>query len=258
MSDLCCVRLPSGEPGPGVTQRGDGPRAAWRARLLVLLIVGSASAALADDSQDLARIEASFVAQRPGAIAWYAGWVGFNALNAGVAFWQLAESEQQLARDAWLMSGLGSALYVALAAVDPLPGMYGARRVRRYRASTSLSQSEKVRRAEALLEHAALSERLNSNWLCRVLGWSYAIASSAYIYFRNRDAPTNDLALAVGLQFATTAIVVEGAIWSAPRKARRDLAAYRADHPSGEHNDLQQASLRVRLGVGQVELRLSY
>jgi hypothetical protein len=223
-----------------------------------LFSVGSADIALADDSQDLARLEASFVAQRPGAVAWYAGWVGFNAVNAGVAFWQMAESEQQLARDAWLMSGLGSALYVALAAVDPLPGMYGARRVRRYRSNASLSLHEKVRRSEALLEHAALSERLNSNWVCHVLGWSYAVASSAYIYFRNKDAPTNDLALAVGLQFATTAIVVEGAIWSAPHRARKDLAAYRADHPSEVHGDLQQAALRLRLGVGRVELRLSY
>ena len=110
-------------------------------------------------------------------------------------------------------------------AVDPFRACTGARRIRRLRADASLSEAERRERAHTLLERAASAEQLNSGWLSHVAGIGYAMGSTAFIYFRNSDAPADQLWLAAALQFATTVLVVECSIWSTPRRARRDLEA---------------------------------
>ncbi len=186
---------------------------------------------LSDDdvTLELTHIERSFAEQRVGASLWWSGWTAFNVFNAVLAWWKLAGSEKRLAFDSWLVSGIGASLFVAQVSAVPLPGLYGYRRLARLPDALPAQRREKLRRAFKLLDRAAMVERANSNWVAHLSGFAYAAASSGYVWIRNPDAGRHKLALAVGLQFATSIAFAELTFWTVPRRARHDFQRLREE-----------------------------
>jgi hypothetical protein len=184
---------------------------------------------LSDDqvATQLAFVHHSFADQRKPAALWWTGWTSFNLFNVGLGWWKFATARTRLAYDSWLVSAIGATMFVAGAAIVPLPGMYGYRRLSFMPDDTPKARRTKLVSALELMEKAAQVESLNSNWMAQVAAVAYATLSTGYVWVRNRDADPHKLTLAVTLQFATSILVAELTFLSVPRRARRDLKKIR-------------------------------
>ncbi|MDB4972420.1 MAG: hypothetical protein JWN48_761 [Myxococcaceae bacterium] len=162
----------------------------------------------------------SFSEQRLGAALWWSGWTSFNVFNITLAADKYATAKTRLARDNWLVSIIGAGLFVTEVSVMPMPGLYGYRKLSRLPAHTPEQRRAKLLRGLSLLDRAAQVEKSNSDIWAHVAGLVYAVASTAYVWVRNTDAPKNRLWLGHGLQFSTAILFAEATLWSVPRRAR--------------------------------------
>ncbi len=213
-----------------------------------------------DVTLELAQVESSFAAQRLGASLWWSGWNGFNVFNTVVAWWKYAASDKRLARDSWLVSGIGASLFVIETSVLPLPGMYGYRRLSRLPEATPEQRRAKLRSGLDLLDKSAFVEKSNSNLLAHVFGFVYAAASTGYVWARNTHAEPDRLRLAVALQFVTSIAFAEFTFWTVPRRGRRDFKRIKNDVCQRAAQDaipdppVPARSLSLTTGLGQLAL----
>jgi hypothetical protein len=226
-------------------------------------------AQLSDDQVaiQLALIHHSFADQRKPAALWWTGWTAFNLFNVGFGSYKFATAHTRLAYDSWLVSVIGAGMFVASAALLPLPGMYGYRRLSYLPDDTPNARRIKLVRGLELLEKSAYVEKLNSNWGAHLGAVVYATLSTSYVWIRNRNADSGKLALALSLQFATSILVAELTFASVPRRARRDLQKIRtsvcskprerehAPKPSLQPSTREaRASFSVQLGLTAISL----
>jgi hypothetical protein len=207
---------------------------------VVLMLCSASITARADDEEERANrrcveampdqdveqwqrfVDHSFSEQRLGATLWWSGWTSFNVFNIALGTEKYVTAKTRLARDNWLVSILGAGLFVTEVSVMPMPGLYAYRKLSRLPAHTPEQRRAKLMRGLSLLDRAARVEKNNSDIWAHVAGFVYAVASTAYVWVRNTDAPKNRLWLGHGLQFGTAIVFAEATLWSVPRRARND------------------------------------
>jgi hypothetical protein len=197
--------------------------------------------------------------QRLGASLWYAGWSAFNVANVAVGAAMAASATRRLERDRWLMSTTGAGIFLLGAFIMPLPGLYANLRMHRLPEATPGERRKKLQRGLVLLESAARAEDRNSNLVAHLVGLGFSLFGAGYIYFHNPHAPRDEVWLATGVFFAASVAGAEATLWSAPRKARRDLARTK-QRVCGEATSAAQAEatrprVAVSAGLGAVGLR---
>ena len=208
-----CVSSRRGETHPSL--RGVVERFMRALSLLTLLSLLATTSVHADEPSELAClsglsddevnlrlafVERSLSEQRRGAIAWWTTWTTFNTASATFSYVRYARDDQRIRRDAFVGNAIGASLFVLSAAAVPLPGMYAHRRLAKLPATTPEQRRDKLRRGIALLNKSASAERFRSSLLSHLGAVSFALGSTAYVYFRNRDASRRDLWINVGLQ----------------------------------------------------------
>jgi hypothetical protein len=168
-------------------------------------------------------VETSAREQRLGAALWFGGWSAFNVGNVTAGAWKLATVHDRVEHDTWLMTTIGAGGFLAGAALLPLPGLYGYRRLERARAGSPAQRREKLRLGLELLERAAAGEDRNSNLTAHLGAVLFGVFSAGYIYLHNLHGDMKQVGLAAGLQLGSTLLGGEATLWSVPRRARRDL-----------------------------------
>ncbi len=212
--------------------------------LLLLMMCSTSITARADDKQQenqrcvdamsdedveqwLRFVDDSFSDQRLGAALWFSGWSAFNVFNIAFGAERYATAHKRLAKDNWLVSIIGAGLFVTSVSALPMPGLYGYRRLSRLPQHNAEQKRAKLVQGLRLLDKSALVETSNSDVWAHVAVMVYAIASTAYVWVRNTDAPKSRLWLGHGLQFGTSVAFGEATLWTVPRRARRDLQRIR-------------------------------
>lgn len=183
-------------------------------------------------SERLDWIEHRLAAGTPYAATWWAGWLAF-ATAEGVWGWvKFAQTKDRLDRDTWLVTGVGSALWVPQLLLWPLRSAYAVRGVRRLPSGTRDQRRNSLPEAERLLERAAESERDGISLTEHLLDTAWTVGSTAYIFgrsFRPADSKhvRNRVLKVTAIELVLTELVTEAAILSTPRKAIRDYDRYR-------------------------------
>ncbi|HVZ33950.1 MAG TPA: hypothetical protein VG963_16095, partial [Polyangiaceae bacterium] len=190
----------------------------------------------------LSWIERRLRAGAPYAMAWWGGWLGFATGEAVYSWLRFADTRDRLDRDVWLVSGVGSILWVGQLLLFPMRAAYAPLRMRRLPRGTPAERRASLAKAEELLASAAKAERESLHWSEHVLDMAWAVGSSAYILGRNwRHEPHARVLKVTGVEFILTVLLSEAPILSTPRKAMRDLGRY---HEAG-CGDARTASRRA-------------
>lgn len=185
-----------------------------------------------DVSTRLDWIERRLAAGTPYAASWWAGWLAFAAAEGIWGWVKFAQTSDRLDRDTWLVTGVGSALWVPQLLLWPLRSAYAVRGMRRLPHGTREQRRNSLPEAERLLERAAESEREGIGLTEHLLDTAWAVGSTAYIFGRSwRKADSkhnhNRVLKVTAVEFVLTELVTEAAILSTPRKAIRDYDRYR-------------------------------
>ena len=196
-------------------------------------------------------VDDSFSEQRLGAALWWAGWTSFNVFNIALGTDKYVTAKKRLARDNWLVSIIGAGLFVTEVSVMPMPGLYGYRKLSRLPVHTPEQRRAKLLRGLSLLDRAARIEQNNSDIWTHVAGLVYAVASTAYVWVRNTDAPKNRLWLGHGLQFGTAMVFAEATLWTVPRRARKDRKLF---HQAGCSPAPSQPAVQVSFGLNSLSI----
>jgi hypothetical protein len=196
-------------------------------------------------------VDDSFSDQRLGAALWWSGWASFNVFNIALGTAKYATATKRLARDNWLVSIIGAGLFVTEVSVVPMPGLYGHRKLSRLPAHTPEQRRAKLLRGLSLLDRAAQVEKSNSDIWAHVAVFVYAVASTAYVWVRNTDAPKNRLWLGHGLQFGTAVLFGEATLWTVPRRAREDRKLL---HKAACSTTPSQPKVKVSVGLNSVNI----
>ncbi|HEY6877484.1 MAG TPA: hypothetical protein VI299_05665 [Polyangiales bacterium] len=198
--------------------------------LCLVLLLSAAPARAQDVDARLAFIDHSLSRGALGASLWWAGWMSYAAAEASYGWVRYARTTDRLDRDVWLVTGLGSSLWLAQLLIFPLSGAYAPLRMQRLPQATPEQRREALPRAERLLERAARDEREAVHWGEHVLDLAWAFGSAAYIYGRNHTHP--HVWRTTGIELGLTILLTEAAILSTPRRAIRDWDQYRTRHLS--------------------------
>ena len=222
-------------------------------------------------SARLGWIERRLAAGTPYAASWWGGWLAF-ATAEGIWGWvKFAQTHDRLDRDTWLVTGVGSALWVPQLLIWPLRSAYAVRAVRRLPHATPEERLRSLPLAERSLERAADSEREATGWTEHLLDTAWTVGSTAYIFGRSyrTDDPKHvrDRVLKVSaVELVLTELVTEAAILSTPRKAVRDYKHYHeagCDRRLGKREKARTAQERVpqwnvNLGAGHFSLTVRF
>ncbi|MDB4971795.1 MAG: hypothetical protein JWN48_136 [Myxococcaceae bacterium] len=164
-----------------------------------------------------------------GAASWWAGWLSYASAEASYGWLRYGASRDRLDRDLWLVTGLGSSLWVGQLLVFPMSPAYASLRMEGLATTSASERRRALVRAERLLRDAARTEQAGRHWSEHVLDLGWALGSAAYIFGRSYGRePSARVVRETGLELGLTILLSEAAILTTPRQALRDLAAYRA------------------------------
>jgi hypothetical protein len=228
----------------------------------------SCAEAISDDevAQRLRWIEQRLSRGAIGASAWWGGWLAYAAAESAFGWAKYAHTGDRLDRDLWLVTGLGSSLWVAQMLVFPMKAAYAPLRVRRLARATAEERRSALGKAEQLLRSAAESERESLHWSEHALDLAWAVGSAAYVFGRSyTHEPHARVYKEVGLDLGLTVLLTEAAILSTPRQAIRDLALYESracgEGPpatTGSRPRGEQSAWHAQVGVGSLTLTLRF
>jgi hypothetical protein len=227
----------------------------------------SVSTSDADVTQRLAWIQQRLSRGAIGASAWWGGWLSYAVAESAFGWVKYARTSDRLDRDLWLVTGLGSSLWVAQMLIFPMKAAYAPLRMSRLSRATAEERRSALVEAEKLLRTAAKSERESLHWSEHVLDLAWAVGTAAYVFGRSyAHEPHARVYKEVGLDLGLTVLLTEAAILSTPRQAIRDLAAYQAHvcGPAVSHGSVkrsrrtEQAAWSARLSAGGLGLTLRF
>jgi hypothetical protein len=192
----------------------------------LLLLLGASPAHADDVDARHAFVERSLSQGALGASLWWGGWMSYAAAEASYGWARYARAGDRLDKDVWLVTGLGSSLWLAQMLIFPMNAAYAPLRLCRSPTRTPEQRRRALARAERLLERAARSEREGLHWSEHLLDLAWAFGSAGYIYARNHEDPR--VLRETGLELGLTILLSEAAILSTPRRALCDWDRYRA------------------------------
>lgn len=202
------------------------------------------------------RIEDGFAEGRYKALGWRVGWiVGYVAL-AGVQGALAVEANHDgrpWDRFAFTYQAVGgAALAIGLAAI-PMPGVWGAKRIRRKAASTPDERREKLRYATKLLERGASVQELLGRGELVGLGVVFgAVGGTVKAVKWTGKTPVN-----TALMYVVPPALALGTVLSAPDALPREWEAYRGYACSGRYYDRSREGPEVDFSISPTGARLS-
>ncbi len=223
---------------------------------------------LSEDEIDyrLSKIQKSFDSGKSHAAGWRFGWMFALSGITGVSAYNLATRQNAKPERffEYALLGGGLAQIIQLAAI-PMPGVYGAKRIRRKPANSIEEKREKLRYATKTLEKSATIQEYFSgpNWGGG--GVLYGLVmGSVYVGKYNKDIgamPKRDARVrarlrAAGMYLLPPALSVGQAL-SHPTNNYTYWEDYRETACSGKYYDKDDAGPEFDLGMGPTNLTLT-
>src|SRR5262249_38332539 len=158
--------------------------------------------------------------------------IGYAGIEGAVGWWRYAESHNQLNRDLWLVTGVGSVVFLGELLIFPMVPAYASRRLARLPRSTTAERLRPLEKGERLLRRSAEIEAGGTNALAHILGAMWAVGTSSYLMARNLHdneslgSQHNRAVLqATAIELVWTVGITELAIFTQPRRAISNYAA---------------------------------
>jgi len=222
----------------------------------------------ADDAEVTARldwIEQRLDRGRWGGIAWWGGWMAYAAAEGAFGWVKYADTRDRLDRDTWLVTGVGSTLWVVQMLLFPMSSAYAPRRMRKLARATAGERRASLPKAERILRDAADSEHESLHWSEHLLDNAWALGTAAYIFGRSYGRGENARVWKeTGIELGLTVLLTEGAILSTPRQAIRDVETYEKrpcvsePAPTRATREPERPRVRFDLGMRGFGLRMQF
>lgn len=202
------------------------------------------------------RIEDSFAQGRYKALGWRVGWIASYAALAGVQASLAVEAnhdDRPYDRFAFTYQAVGgAALAIGLAAI-PMPGVWGAKRIRRQAANTPDERRAKLRYATKLLQRGASVQELLGRGELIGLGVVYgAVGGTVKAVKWTGKTPLN-----TALMYIVPPALATGTVLSAPDALLRAYEGYRADACSGRYYDRGSERPELDFSISPTGVRFS-
>jgi hypothetical protein len=187
----------------------------------------------AEVSARLGYIEQHFQDEKLPASLWWGGWLAYSVAEGVVGAVYYARSHDRLNRDLWLLTWIGAAVSVGELLIFPMIPAYASHRMRGYPRNTPEERCAALERSVDLLHRSSDLEIEGTNLWAHLLGAAWTVGTIGYLIGRNYDfdQPASShhnrvTLLESGIDLIWTVAVIEGAIWSQPRKSIHAWSEY--------------------------------